>query len=324
MQLEGIHHISAVTGDASRNVDFYTRVLGMRLTKKTVNQDDISVYHLFYGDTLGSPGTDLTFFEFPDPTPHRPGAGTISTIALGVNGEDALQWWEQRFTSMGIEHDALERLGEQGPLAIHFRDPEGQRLALVDAEGSMQSVVWEKSPIPAPFAIQGFYAVNLTYRKLEPTATFLTKILGFRKGRTYQTSQQAEVVVFETGKGGPGTEVHIEIQPQAPWRRFVGVGGVHHVAFRVPTDEEHHAWRDQIEAVYPHITPVIDRYYFRSLYFREPAGVLFELATDLPGFTIDEDVEALGERLSLPPFLEARRTEIEAQLHPILPLSSTL
>jgi glyoxalase family protein len=317
MQLEGIHHVTAVSGNASRNVAFYTQVLGMRLTKKTVNQDDVSAYHLFYGDELGRPGTDLTFFEWPDIGSNRPGVGSISTIALGVSGRDALSWWEQRFNDYNVSHDGIQTRGTEARLVLPFRDPEGQRLELVDDAGKLESTPWRRSPVPIEMAIHGFYAVRLTLRTLEPSARFLTGVLGFRPGSTYQMPRQTTVSIFEVGHGGPGTEVHVEIDPELPFHRFVGIGGVHHVAFRTPNDEEHRQWRERIARVNQTVTPVIDRFYFRSIHFREPGGVLFELATDGPGFAVDEDVATLGERLSLPPFLEPQRTAIEAQLTPI-------
>jgi len=320
MQLEGIHHITAVTGNASRNVAFYTQVLGMRLTKKTVNQDDVSAYHLFYGDELGRPGTDLTFFEWPDSGTNRPGVGSISTIALGVNGRDALSWWVQRFNDFKISHDGIQTRGTEARLVLPFRDPEGQRLELVDDSGKLESTPWHKSQVPAEMAIRGFYAVRLTLHDLEPSARFLTEVLGFRPSGSYQMPHQTSVSVFEVGSGGPGTEVHLEINPALPFHRFVGIGGVHHVAFRTPNDEQHRQWRDRIARVNPTVTPVIDRFYFRSIYFREPGGVLYELATDGPGFAVDEDAATLGERLALPPFLESHRVAIEAQLRPITPV----
>lgn len=323
MQLEGIHHVTAVSGNASRNVAFYTQVLGMRLTKKTVNQDDVSAYHLFYGDELGRPGTDLTFFEWPDIGSNRPGAGSISTIALGVTGQDALDWWVERFDDFNVSHDGIQTQGAEARLVLPFRDPEGQRLELVDDGGKLESSPWRRSPVPVEMAIHGFYAVRLTLRQLEPSARFLTEVLGFRLGGAYQTSHQTSVTVFEVGAGGPGTEVHLELDSQMPFQRFVGIGGVHHVAFRTPNDEEHRQWRERIASVNPAVTPVINRFYFRSIYFREPGGVLFELATDGPGFAVDEDVATLGERLSLPPFLEPQRPAIEAQLRPIMPVDLT-
>ncbi len=332
MQLEGIHHVTAVTGNASRNVAFYTQVLGMRFVKKTVNQDDVSAYHLFYGDELGRPGTDLTFFEWADIGSNRPGVGSISTISLGVTGRDALDWWMQRFNDFNVSHDDIKTRGAEERLVLAFRDPEGQRLELVDDGGKLEGGSWRGSPVPVERAIHGFYAVRLTLRKLEPSARFLTEALGFRPSGTYQMpqmtqqsqetqgTQQTSVSIFEVGSGGPGTEVHLEIDPELPFHRFVGTGGVHHVAFRTPNDEEHRQWRDRIARVNSSVTPVINRFYFRSIYFREPGGVLFEIATDGPGFAVDEDVATLGERLSLPPFLEPQRQAIEAQLRPITPV----
>ncbi|MGB8346147.1 MAG: ring-cleaving dioxygenase [Ktedonobacteraceae bacterium] len=323
MQLGGIHHITAVTGNASRNVAFYTQVLGMRLTKKTVNQDDVSAYHLFYGDELGNPGTDLTFFDWPAAGQHRPGVSTISRISFGVTGADALDWWLKRFDDLGVEHDELQKRGAEEQLVLPFRDPEGQRLELVDDGGKLTITPWSKSPIPLALMIHGFYAVRLTERNLERSAHFLTETLGFRRTGEYKTPELTTVTVFEVGPGGAGTEVHIEIDPTLPFHRFVGIGGVHHVAFRTPDEEEHRLWRERIGEVNSTVTPVIDRFYFRSIYFREPGGVLFEIATDGPGFATDEDVDHLGERLSLPPFLEAHRAAIEANLKPIVPLEIT-
>src|SRR5579872_65616 len=180
MQLEGIHHVTAVSGNASRNVAFYTQVLGMRLTKKTVNQDDTSAYHLFYGDELGRPGTDLTFFEWANIGSNHPGAGSISTIALGVTGRDALSWWVERFNNFHVSHDGIQKRGEEGRLVLPFRDPEGQRFELLDDAGIMESSPWKRSPVPVEKGIHGFYAVRLTLRRLEASARFLTQVMGFR------------------------------------------------------------------------------------------------------------------------------------------------
>jgi glyoxalase family protein len=323
MQLEGIHHITAVTGDASQNVAFYTQVLGMRLTKKTVNQDDVSAYHLFYGDELGRPGTDLTFFEWPDIGSNVPGVGSISTIALGVTGRDTLEWWVERLDRFQVRHEEISNRGDDGRLILPFRDPEGQRLELVDDGGRLESTPWKRSTVPIERAIHGFYSVRLTLRRLEASAHFLTEVLGFRAEGVYQMPKRTQVSVFAVGPGGPGTEVHIEVDPELPFYRSVGIGGVHHVAFRTPNQEEHLAWRDIIARVNRTVTPVIDRFYFHSIYFREPGGVLFELATDGPGFAVDEDAATLGERLSLPPFLEPKREAILSELHPITPVDLT-
>ncbi|MCM8748774.1 ring-cleaving dioxygenase [Thermomicrobiaceae bacterium CFH 74404] len=315
LELGGIHHVTAVTGRAAENVRFYTRVLGMRLVKKTVNQDDVSAYHLFYGDETGSPGTEVTFFDWPDAGPHRPGAGEVATIALGVPGRPALQYWTDRLDRAGIDHQGIEEYGGRG--MIRFTDPEGQRLALIDASDWPGGSPWRESPVPAEFAIRGIAFVALVVRDLGPTEAVLRDVLGFRWAAELALDGHRRVV-FETGPGGPGAEVHVEVRPELP-RARTGIGGVHHVAFRTPTDEQHRQWHERVAAAGLTVTPVIDRYYFRSLYFREPGGVLFEIATDGPGFAVDEDPAHLGERLALPPFLEPYRAQIEAGLRPLVP-----
>jgi glyoxalase family protein len=319
MQLGGIHHVSAITGNASQNVAFYTQVLGLHLVKKTVNQDDVSAYHLFYGDDIGHAGTELTFFDWPMAGPNRPGTGTISAIALGVHGREALEWWEKRLDSFQVPHTGIQVRGENNEAVLAFRDPEGQQLELVDDQGRLQGQPWKGSPIPAEMAIRGLYAVRIIVSDLAPTARLLTETLGFRQTGTYTSEQQTSVVVFEVGPGGPGAFIHVDVRPHMR-HGHPAIGGVHHVAFRTPDDEEHQAWRRRIIQAGAVATPIIDRFYFHSIYFREPGGVLFEIATDGPGFTADEDAEHLGERLSLPPFLEPHRKEIEENLQPIVPL----
>jgi glyoxalase family protein len=318
MELGGIHHVTAVTGDASRNVAFYTQALGMRLVKKTVNQDDVSAYHLFYADGAGSPGTDMTFFDWPQAGPTRPGVGTTTTTALRVPSRAALDWWAARLDAYGVPHSGVTVF--YGRARIAFADPEGQPLALVDDGGApFAGVPWTESAVPPEMAIRGFDSVSLAVRTLAPTARVLTEVLGFR-----QTSEDAgsdgsaRVAVFETGAGGPGATVYVTEQPGTPYAH-VGIGGVHHVAFRTPNDAEHRAWRERIAAAGLRVTPEIDRFYFHSIYFREPGGILFEIATDGPGFATDEPLESLGTSLALPPFLEGQRAAIEAGLRPIIP-----
>src|SRR3712207_5509806 len=318
MELGGLHHMTAVTTNASENVAFYTDVLGLRLVKKTVNQDDVSAYHLFYGDELGRPGTEVTFFDWPHlrVAPNHAGAGEISATELRVRGREALEFWAGRLTEHGTTHAGIEERG--GRSLIGFTDFEGQRLRLVDdggAEGVPGGVPWGESPVPRESGIRGLGAVEITVRELGPTAWVLAEVLGFRRAGEY-AQDGGRVVVFEVGPGGPGAEVLVVEESDAPPARL-GRGGVHHVAFRTPDDEEHAQWRERIRTAGLGVTPRIDRYYFRSIYFREPGGILFEIATDGPGFTGDEDPEHLGERLSLPPFLEGRREEIEARLTPI-------
>ncbi len=316
MKLSGLHHVSAVTGNAAGNVRFYTQVLGLRLVKKTVNQDDVSMYHLFYGDEAGSAGTEVTFFDWPHAGKNVPGVGSIAAIALRVPGREALDWWEERFNRLGVPHEGVVERG--GRATIAFTDPEGQRLILADDVGAPGGTPWVDSPVPPEYAIRGLHAVTILVRRLEPSALLLTEALGFRQVGEYPAPEDPsrKVTVFAAGDAGPGTEVHIEVRPEL---RLIdlGVGGVHHVAFRTPNDEEHRRWQQRLTEMGLRVTPVIDRYYFRSIYFREPGGVLYEIATDGPGFATDEAVEHLGERLALPPFLEPHRAEIEANLHPI-------
>ncbi len=318
MELTGLHHVSAITAQAPRNVAFYTQVLGMRLVKKSVNQDDPSSYHLFYADAQGSPGTDLTFFDIPRAAPARPGVSSISRVALRVPGPDALAYWADRLAAHDVSHDTL--VTEDGRSVLAFCDFEGQRLALVDDQGAPVpgGVPWPASPTPPEVSIRGLGSVTLTVRNAAPTVRVLTEVMGFRVESRYPAADapQRDILVMATGAGGPGAEVHIDERPDVP-REQLGRGGVHHVAFRVPNDEEYAAWLDRLAAFgLPNSGPV-DRYYFRSIYFREPNGILYELATDGPGFAVDEDPAHLGEGLALPPFLEPYRAQIEAGLQPL-------
>ena len=319
MELGGLHHLTAVTTEASGNVEFYTGVLGMRLVKKTVNQDDVSAYHLFYGDELGRPGTEVTFFDWPTLklAPNHAGAGEVSATELRVPA-GALEYWAGRLDEYGVAHGGVRDHG--GRASIAFTDPEGQRLRLVDESGAVVEggVPWGDGSVPVEYGIRGLGAVRLTLAEIGPTERVLVDVLGFRPSGEYMEDGN-RVVVFEVGPGGPGAEVHVLEDPEAP-RAHLGRGGVHHVAFRVPNDEEHAAWRRRIRDAGIGVTPQIDRFYFRSIYFRETGGVLFEIATDGPGFATDEDPEHLGEGLSLPPFLEDRREEIEGRLTPIAPV----
>ncbi|MDQ3856749.1 MAG: ring-cleaving dioxygenase [Chloroflexota bacterium] len=318
MELGGLHHVTAVTGNASRNVSFYTHVLGLRLVKRTVNQDDVSAYHLFYADEAGTPGTEVTFFEWPHIGPNVPGTGAVGSIGLRVPSRRALEWWAERLDGLGVQHGDLHDRGGRGTLAL--ADPEGQRLELIEDGGKPGGTPWKAAPVPVEMAIRGLDSVTLVVDSLAPTEATLTEVLGFRRAGSHAFPEDGsrEVVVFETGPGGAGAEVHVEERPELPSSRL-GIGGVHHVAFRTPSDEEHRQWRDRVARARLGVTPVIDRFYFRSIYFREPGGVLFEIATDGPGFATDEAPEHLGESLALPPFLEPYRAQIEAGLRPISP-----
>lgn len=317
MQITGLHHVTAVTARAEMNLDFYTRVLGLRLVKKTVNQDDVSAYHLFYGDRTGSAGTEVTFFDWSQIPPNRNGAGSIARISLRVTGSAALDWWAQRLSEAGAVQAGLVEIG--GRTVLRFTDPEGLELELADDGGAPGGTPWERSPVPVEMAIRGLNAVHLLVNDLAPLARVLTDVLGFERARDYDDVSEPgrRVAVFTAGDGGPGTEVHVGFGPNLPPTRL-GYGGVHHVAFRTPNDEEQQAWRERIAAAGLNVTPVIDRFYFKSIYFRTPGGALFEIATDGPGFATDEDAEHLGETLALPPFLEPHRARIEAGLRPLM------
>lgn len=315
MTLTGLHHLTAITADASGNHRFYTEVLGMRLVKKTVNQDDTSAYHLFYGDGLASPGSDITFFEWPVP-PARRGTRSIARTALRVSGTDALEAWEKRLGEAGIRHGAVTL--RNGRACLDLEDPEGQRLTLVDDGGAGDGAVWARSSVPEAMQIRGLGPVLLSVPDLAPTEIVLQRLMGMEQTGGYSdpTLAAGEIAVYSMGEGGPHAEVHVAVEPGAPAARE-GAGGVHHVAFRIPTFEDYEEWAARLAAMRVPNSGPVDRFYFRSLYFREPNGVLFELATDEPGFDADEPMATLGEKLALPPFLEGRRAEIERGLKPL-------
>lgn len=319
LELTGIHHVSSITSNLEANRDFYARALGMRLVKKTVNQDATSVYHLFYADGLGSAGTDVTFFGFPSTPLNQPGAGEIAEYTLRVKHEVSLDFWANRFATLGIEHQPLtERAGFK---ALPFTDTEGQRMALIadgDRVKNPGGRPWAKSTVPAEHGIIGLGTVSITTGRPAATLGMLTETMGFRiiEDRADSTVQDNRTIVLETGLGGPNATLIVNARPNAPMARL-GHGGVHHVAFRVPTYDAHTAWNEYLTEAGVGVTPVIDRFYFRAMYFREPGGVLFEISSDGPGFATDEPLESMGESLALPPFLEPRRAEIEAQIVPL-------
>lgn len=314
MQLHGIHHLTAVTADARGNHDFYTRVLGMRLVKKTVNQDDTSAYHLFYADGAGSPGTDVTFFDWPAERERR-GTQSIVRTALRVAGGDALAYWATRLDEAGVAHGLVRDLA--GRLQLDFEDAEGQRLALVDDGGAGPAQPWGRSPVPEAFQIRGLGPITISVPDLVPSNQFLTGVMAMRRVRDHadQDAPGVAVHVYEMGEGGPAAELHVRVEPHLPQAQ-PGAGGVHHVAFRV-RDEEYGHWADRLQQLRIPSSGPVDRFYFQSLYTRGPGDILYEIATDGPGFAADEPLESLGERLSLPPFLEPRRAAIEAKLAPL-------
>jgi glyoxalase family protein len=301
--------VTAITGDAPGNLRFYTQVLGLRLVKKTVNQDDVSAYHLFYADAVATPGTDVTFFDWPWAVTNQPGVPEIGPIALRVAGDAALDYWEDRLTDLDVPNRR-----EDGRLA--FTDPEGQRLELVPDAGLPGGTPWSGSAIPPELQVKGLHGVTLTSANPPVTAAVLAEVMGFRHVAEREGPGGGREHRFEVGPGGPGAEVRLRA-PADPTRSRQGRGGVHHVAFRVPDGEVQEAWRQRLVAAGLQVTPIIDRFYFTSVYFREPGGNLFEIATDGPGFTADEPLDQLGRRLALPPFLEPARERIEAGLVPL-------
>lgn len=331
--LSGIHHVSAITGRASENVRFYTRLLGMRFVLKTVNQDDPSSYHLFYGDETGAPGTDLTFFDVAHARDQRLGTGLISGTSLRVRGRDALEHWAHRLDEKNVRRTSIHQRAGRSALTLY--DPEGQTLHLVDDAEEVDrlpnTTPWNDGPVPTDVAIRGLGPVELTVSDLAPTRQVLTEVFSFSEARPYEVSTESpdrsspdvshpspsdanEASVFETGPGGVAAELHVIERPDAP-QGWLGRGGVHHFALRTPNSETIQAWRDRIAEAGLNPSPVIDRHYFESVYVREPGGILIEIATDTGAPFPYEDAEA--GILTLPPSLEPKRTEIEAALTPI-------
>ena len=298
MKLEGIHHITAITGDAPANVDFYAGTMGLRLVKKTVNQDDPTVYHLFYADEAGSPGADLTFFEYPGAAPGRAGAGMVHRIVWRVGSEEAISFWEDRLGSRGIATEAT-------PGSLSFRDPEGLGLAMTVSGAPDSALIADHPEIPAELALRGFDAVRAYTFDPDRSRHLLEETLGFER-RSVGTA-------FEARGAARGGRYFYD---EAPGRGVPGAGTVHHVAWASPM-AEHEAWQRRLVEAGARPTPIIDRFYFRSIYFREPSGVLFEIATIGPGVSADEDPAHLGESLSLPPAFEHLRDQLAGILTPL-------
>ena len=307
MKLNGLHHLTAVTAEAPSNYNFYTRTLGLRMVKKTVNQDDTSAYHLFYADGLGSPGTDITFFDWPV-GPERRGTHSICRTGLRIKGEAAFSWWSDHFNERGV---TFEKAAEKhGRLTLDFEDFEGQRLTLIDDDGEGEVHPWHESPVPPEHQIRGLGPITLSVPDLLPTEAILTQAMGMTKAREFSNTS-----VFKMNGSGPVSELHVRTDKGLPVAQQ-GAGSVHHVAFNIPS-ADYEAWAKRLKELrIPNSGPV-DRFWFKSLYFREPNGILFEIATDGPGFATDESLENLGKTLSLPPFLEAKRAQIEAGLKPL-------
>jgi len=306
--IEGIHHVTAIARDPQANVDFYSGVLGLRLVKKTINYDDPSTYHLYYGDGEGRPGTIITFFPWPMARRGSQGAGQATVTSFSVPA-GSLGWWRERLTRLRVPfEEPKERFDEE---VLTLLDRDGLELELVARAGDPRQP-WDGGPVPAEKAIRGFEGVTLTEWNPEVTAELLTGVMGFRAAGEAVGGRFR----FEVGAGGPGTRVDVLARPDAP-RGNVSAGSVHHVAWRTPDDAQQRAWRDELQELGHHVSPVMDRQYFHSIYFREPGGVLFEIATDPPGFTADESVESLGSSLRLPVWLEPERKKIEEILPPV-------
>jgi glyoxalase family protein len=306
--IEGLHHITCIAGDAQENVDFYSGVLGMRLVKKSVNQDSPGTYHLFYADGEGHPGTDITFFPWPEMAPAKAGVGLAMEVSLSVP-LGSLDYWSGRLQEHGVATGEVEVRRQTA--ALPFSDPHGLPLVLHETGDDREFTPWQGSPVPAERQIRGLHSVRLWQRDLASTASFLTGVLGF-----IDLGTEGDWAAFGFGDGSSGRYLEIQEISDADRGRW-GTGGVHHVAWRVPDLDTELKVRERIEAARRRPTEVIDRFWFKSVYFLEPGGVLFELATDGPGFAVDEDPASLGEHLVLPPWLESQRAEIEAQLPPL-------
>jgi glyoxalase family protein len=312
--ISGLHHVTCIAGDAQDNVDFYSGVLGMRLVKKSVNQDSPGTYHLFYADGEGHPGTDITFFPWPEMPEAKPGIGLAMEVSLAVP-LGSVDYWADRLAEHHLAVSEIET--RRGTSALPFTDPHGLPLVLHETGDARDFTPWPESPVPVEKQVRGLHSVRLWERDLSLTSAFLTGVLGF-----VDIGEENEWFGFEIGGGGSGRYLEIREIPDAERGRW-GTGGVHHVAWRVADDKSELEMREKIDRARRRPTEVIDRFWFKSVYFLEPGGVLFEIATDGPGFTVDEDPASLGEHLVLPPWLESQRGEIEAALPPIKPATES-
>ncbi len=312
--LTGIHHVSTLSANIARSHDFYTRILGLRLLIKTVNQDAPSMYHLFFGDGVGTPGSDITVFDLPHAAPELRGNNAITKTTFRVSGADSFSFWKTRFESLNVPHGEL--YSRDNRTVLDFEDFEGTQLSLVDDGGIGDAFPWTDSPVPAQHQLRGLGYVMITVPSLEETDLFLTEALGLVHARQYahEEAPEFQVHVYQIGEGGAHAEVHVIVRDDLPRTRY-GAGGVHHLALRVPEGQTIAEWEQRITQSGYGNSGLVDRHYFRSLYVRERNGVLFELATDGPGFDVDHPIS--GELLSLPPFLEPRRSDIEAMLVPL-------
>ena len=304
----GIHHVTCITGDVQRNVDFYVTVLGLRFIKKTVNFDVPDTYHLYFADYLGTPGTAMTFFGWPHLPWRAQGAGQVAAVSFAIPSA-AIDFWLARLRENGVEAIQSTRFDTD---VVTFRDPDQLRLELVGQASDERWAPWPEGPVATENVIRDFHSVTLLVNEEGPSARFLTENFGFR-----EVGREAGRVRFQTGEGGPSAVLELVADPDAP-KGEEAIGTVHHVAWRASADDHELAWREALVGAGRQVTPVINRKYFRSIYFREPGGVLFEIATDQPGFTVDEPAESLGSALQLPPQYEGRRETLKFNLPPIV------
>jgi len=306
--IPGIHHVTCITGDVQKCVDFYVDVLGLRFVKKSINQDLPDTYHIYFGDYLGTPGTAMTFFGWPTWPKQRAGSGQITTVSFQVP-PGSLGFWSNRLKELRVDHRMVTTFETD---ALMLRDADGIELALVAQASDDRWKPWPDGPVDEEHAIRGFHSVTMTLAEMAATFNLLTTAMGFRVA-----TQEGKTTRFETGQGGPHSVVDVIEAPEGP-EGEESIGTVHHVAWRTPDPDAQVAWRDTLLTAGRNVTPVIDRWYFKSIYFREPGGVLFEIATDGPGFTVDESPETLGTGLSLPPWFQVRRDRLDEILPPIV------
>ena len=307
-QILGIHHITAIAGDPQTNLDFYAGVLGLRLIKLTVNFDDPGTYHLYYGDGVGHPGTILTFFPWPQAPKGRRGTGEVTETAFAI-AEDAIPFWIARLAEHHVDFKGpFDRFGEQ---VISFSDPDGMAIELIAIPTTRSDRAYQAGPVPVEFAVRGFHSATLTQADHRETAALLTDTMGFKL-----VAQDGDRFRYAVESGEQAALVDVLRAPDDRRGRVL-VGTVHHIAFRTADDEQQRNWRSELTRLNYGVSPVMDRKYFHSIYYREPGGILFEIATDPPGFTVDEAPEELGSKLVLPPWLELERTNLEAALPPL-------
>jgi glyoxalase family protein len=311
--IPGIHHVTCITGDVQECVDFYVSVLGLRFVKKSINQDLPDTYHIYFGDYLGTPGTAMTFFGWPAWPRRRAGSGQVTTVAFQVPA-GSLEFWSGRLKKMDVMHERVARF-EADALVLH--DPDGIAIELVGDADDDRWQAWRDGPVEPDRAVRGFHSVTLTVAEAAATVDLLTQTMGFR-----QAAEAGGRTRFTTGAGRAHSIVDVVESPDGPEGRE-SIGTVHHVAWRTPDAEAQLAWRERLIEAGRNVTPVIDRWYFKSIYYREPGGVLYEIATDGPGFTVDEPPEKLGTTLSLPPWFQVRREHLDQILPPIVVPTTT-